>query len=138
MKTMSTQHIIDLLIGERDRIQAAITALQGLPEPVRDDAPEALVSESKGAPTAKKRGISVAGRKRIAEAAKARWAAIRAVKAETVAPSKNADSKPKISAAIKRTATPAPSGRDEAYRKMMSEGMKAAWAKRKKATKKNT
>ena len=69
----------------------------------------------------KKRKLSAAGRRRIVEATKARWARINAAKAAAAAP-----------VAAKKKA----SRGDAAYREMMSAKMKAAWAKRKKAAKK--
>jgi len=55
-----------------------------------------------------KRHISAAGRTAVAEAAKRRWAAVKANKAEAALPD------------------------DEQFKKRMSEVMKASWAKRKK------
>jgi hypothetical protein len=114
---MQTEQIVSLLIAERDRLSRAIAALQGgtprrsqtqTPSTPSKPAPSAPVN---GAP--KKRRISAAGRKAIAEAAKRRWAAVRASKAKATAPSE-----------------------DDQFKKRMSEIMKASWAKRKRAAEK--
>jgi hypothetical protein len=71
---MPTDHIVALLIAERDKLNAAIDALQGLAKK-----PAATATE----PTAtapKKRKVSAAARKRMAEGQKKRWAAIKAGK----------------------------------------------------------
>ena len=75
--------------------------------------PDWVKPKAKTAPTRKKRKLSAAGRRAIIAATKKRWAAIRAAKAEAIAPSEDADFKSK-----------------------MSEATKASWAKRKKAAKK--
>ena len=140
---MSTEHIVSLLIQERDRLEAAISALQGgssaSPEPVIAPvlvhAPEPVMPNAEPAPAPKKkRKLSAAGRRRIVEATKARWARINAAKAAAAAP---------VAATPKAAPTKAPvaakkrvSRGDAAYRKMMSERMKAAWAKRKRSAKK--
>lgn len=113
---MPTDQIVALLIAERDRLTRAIEALQG---PTRRRGHPPAVAQRDGASVTaaapKKRTISAAGRKAIAEAARRRWAAIKATtadgNAEAAAPSE-----------------------DEQFKKRMSEAMKASWAKRKKAT----
>lgn len=87
---MPIEQIVALLTAERDRLSRAIDALQGgathpagTPGSVPPSAPAV-----NGTP--KKRKISAAGRKRIAEAARRRWAAIRAGK---VAPAKKSPAK---------------------------------------------
>jgi hypothetical protein len=138
---MSIEHIVSLLIEERDRLEAAIAALQGgssaseLAIAPVVDAPESVMLDAKPAPAPrKKRKLSAAGRRRIVEATKARWARINAAKAASAA---------RVAATPKAAPTKAPvvakkkvSRKDAAYRTMMSERMKAAWAKRKKAAKK--
>jgi DNA-binding protein HU-beta len=74
---MSTQEIVRLLIEDRDRLNMAIEALQGSPVETTRDAAEPAVKQ---APAKKKGGLSAAGRKAIAEAARKRWAALRAAK----------------------------------------------------------
>jgi len=114
---VQTDQIVTLLITERDRLSRAIEALQGsvarrsqtqTPSASNKPVPSAPVN---GAP--KKRRISATGRKAIAEAARRRWAAVKANKAEAARPSE-----------------------DEQFKKRMSEVMKASWAKRKAAAKK--
>jgi hypothetical protein len=139
---VSTEHIVSLLIQERDRLEAAIAALQGessaSPElaiaPVLVDAPESVIPDAEPAPAPKKkRKLSAAGRRRIVEATKARWARINAAKAAVAAPAvATTKAAPTGSVAVKKKV----SRKDAAYRTMMSERMKAAWAKRKKAVKK--
>ena len=80
---MQTEQIVALLIAERDRFVEAIEALQGSQRrgrPRKSAAPPAATS----APTTvkpKKRQMSAAGRKAIADAARRRWAAIKSGKA---------------------------------------------------------
>ena len=95
---MSTDHILALLLSERNKLTKAIEALQGptkrkgrppgsgrkavLPSVERDAKPEVAVG-----PTAPvKRKMSAAGRRAIIAATKKRWAAIRAAKAAAAAP----------------------------------------------------
>jgi hypothetical protein len=141
---MATDHIIALLISERDKVTGAIEALQGptkppektpgpgrnavLPSVERDSKPAASVGPT--APVNRK--LSAAGRRAIIAATKKRWATIKAAKA--------ADSATAAMAAPKATRAKAPgaakpkaaSAKDAAFRKRMSERMKAAWAARKK------
>ena len=78
---MQTEQIVALLIAERDRLSSAIEALQGSPH--RGPAPKSAVTHAATAETVapKKRRMSAAGRKAIAEGARRRWAAIKAGKA---------------------------------------------------------
>jgi hypothetical protein len=102
---MDTAQIIAELRSERDRLDQAIAALEGLA-----GAPGRAVATmpSVAKPAAGRRRISAAGRKRIAEAAKRRWAKVKAAHA---APSRH------LSAGA---------------RKRLSELAKARWAKRKR------
>jgi hypothetical protein len=84
---MHTEQIVALLTAERDRLSRAIDALQGPANPT-PSTPTPRAPSVNGAP--KKRRISAAGRKAIAEAARRRWAAIRAAK---VAPAKKSPAK---------------------------------------------
>jgi hypothetical protein len=75
---MNTKEILATLRAERDKLDKAITALEALGE-------TSLASTNAGDKTAKgtaskpkKRVMSAAGRKRIAEAQRARWAARKA------------------------------------------------------------
>ena len=82
---MQTEEIVALLVAERDRLSGAIDALQNgatrrVPPPVPAST-EHAVNRPVTNSVPKKRRISAAGRKRIAEAAGCRWAAITAAKA---------------------------------------------------------
>jgi len=142
---MSIKQIVQLLIQERERLSKAIEALQG---PVKrrgrppksaaasfdynaPDVPDWVKPASAKAPAKavapKKRTMSAAGRKAIADAVKRRWAAVKAAKAGGTAATPGTATA-KASVAPKRS-----SARSAAYRKMMSAKMKEAWAKRKKA-----
>jgi hypothetical protein len=117
---MDTKQILTDLRTERDRIDRAISALEGL------DGAGALRATAPGTqtPASQPRGrrkMSPAGRKRIAEAQKARWAA-----------QKNASPAPKATSTKK--ATPA-RHMSPATRKRLSVLAKARWAQRKKAAK---
>ena len=92
-----------------------------------------LGSESKASVVkpAKKRGMSVAGRARIAAAAKLRWAKVRAAKGKSVAE--------KVIQAVKKSAKPAvvkPTKKkykmSAAAKAKLSALMKARWAAKKK------
>lgn len=86
---MQTEQIVAFLIAERNRLDAAIQALQGSVK--RRGRPPAhkvaaVVSNagptnSTAGPTTTKRKLSAAARKSMADAAKKRWAAIKAGKA---------------------------------------------------------
>src|SRR5271168_3300700 len=94
---MATDHILALLLSERNKLTKAIEALQGpkrkgrppgsgrkavLPSVEQDSKPEETVS-----PTAPvKRKMSAAGRRAIIAGAKKRSAAIKAAKAAAAAP----------------------------------------------------
>jgi hypothetical protein len=78
---MPIEHIVALLVVERNRLDAAILALQG-PIKRRGRPPkEAAATVPAAAPVKHKRTLSAAGRKAIADAARKRWAAIKAGKA---------------------------------------------------------
>jgi hypothetical protein len=88
---MPTDQIVALLMAERDKLDAAIEALQG-PLKGRGRPPKAAneantpdwVKPAAAKTTApKKRTMSAAGRKRIGDAARKRWAAIKAGKAKS-------------------------------------------------------
>jgi hypothetical protein len=70
-------HIVALLIAERDKLNRAIEALQGTSVPKHPVATETSASVQT-AP--KKRHVSAAARRKMAAAQKARWAAIKAGK----------------------------------------------------------
>lgn len=77
---MPTEHIIALLLAERDKLDRAIEALQGsskrLGRPRRDEAP--MVEPNSAAP--QERHVSAAARRKMAAAQKKRWAAIKGAK----------------------------------------------------------
>jgi hypothetical protein len=80
---MQTEQIVALLVAERSRLDAAIHVLQG---PVkRRGRPPAASAPAVPAvtPVQRKRTMSAAGRKAIADAARRRWAAIKAAKSPT-------------------------------------------------------
>ena len=76
---MNTEHILQQLRDQRDRVARAIEALEG--------------GSGMGRPAFGKkrpRGISAAGRKRLSEMMKARWAARRRARAGKTARSRSA------------------------------------------------
>lgn len=88
---MQTEQIVALLITERNRLNAAIEALRG---PTHQNSPAlkapaaaaAAAAAPAPAPVRRRKGrLSAAGRRAIGEAAKKRWAAIRAAKASGAA-----------------------------------------------------
>ena len=124
---MSTSHIVSLLIEERSRLEAAIAALQGSPEPMKEDPPAWVLPKVKAPAAAPKRKrISAEGRRRMAEGQKRRYAAIRA--AESDAP------KSKTAKAILAEVI-APK-EDAEFKSKMSIAMAKSWAKRRAAAKK--
>ncbi len=108
---MDTKNILSDLRAELDRINQAIAALESLNNtgiPVYRAA-----GESASKP---RRGISAAGRRRISEAAKARWAKMRGKTAKAASPKQSGG---------RRQMSPA-------ARKRISEMMKKRWAERRK------
>jgi hypothetical protein len=128
-----SEHIIQLLIVERDRLERAIAVLQGTSPKVLDiyddpTMPDWVKPASKKAPTPaapKRKRMSAATRRRMAEGQRRRYAAIRAAKTEAAAP--------KISKKLAEIVAPS---EDAEFKAKMSAAMKASWAKRKKAAKK--
>jgi hypothetical protein len=90
---MQTEQILALLVAQRNRYDAAIQALQGpsprrgrprgkkAPAPAPASPAPASASAPVKAPAKPKHKISAAARKAMADAAKKRWAAIKAGKA---------------------------------------------------------
>ena len=75
---MNANEIVRQLRAERDKLDAAIQALESVSEGVsgkRRGRPPGTANRSTSAPARKRRGMSPAARKRIAAAMKARWAA---------------------------------------------------------------
>jgi hypothetical protein len=81
---MPTDHIISLLIAERDKLNAAIEALQGstkhLGRPPKSAAPDAIAPVAEDAAPKKRKAFSAATKRKMAAAQKARWAAIKGEK----------------------------------------------------------
>ncbi len=137
---METDHILALLISERDKLTAAIEALQGpkrkgrppgsgrkavTPSIEQDSKPHVAVGPTAPA----KRKLSAAGRRAISAAAKKRWAAVKAAKA-AAAPAPAA-AEPKAVPA--KALAPLKGGLTAAGRKALSIAMKKRWAVKKKA-----
>jgi len=76
---MPTEHILSLLIQERDRLNRAIEALQG-PARRRGRPPNNLALAIAVDAPKKRKAFSAATRKKMALAQKKRWAAIKTAK----------------------------------------------------------
>jgi hypothetical protein len=112
---MDTSKILAELRAERDQINQAIAALQTLGGTARA-AKAAKAAPVKTKPGTGKRAMSRAGRNRIAEAARKRWAAVRSAKtAPAAAPAAKGARQP-MSAATKQK---------------LAKAAKIRWAKRK-------
>jgi hypothetical protein len=72
---MNTKEILATLRAERDKLDKAITALEALGETPQASTKASVNTTKSTASKPKKRVMSAAGRKRIAEAQRARWAA---------------------------------------------------------------
>jgi len=135
---MATDHILALLLIERDKLTAAIDALQTTektPGPGRKAVTPSVEQDSHPpetvGPTAPvKRRMSAAGRRAIIAATKKRWAAIKAAKAAAPAP---AAAVTPTAALAKARAPVKKGGLTEAGRKALSIAMKKRWAAKKKA-----
>jgi hypothetical protein len=131
-------HIVNLLIEERDRLEEAIQALQGTAPAKRRGRPPAKktldVYDDPSMPdwvkpAKKKRKVSAAARKRMAEGQRKRWAAVKAAKvAESVSPKRKTQS-------VRMAEAIAPK-EDAEFKSKMSIAMAKSWAKRKRAAKK--
>jgi hypothetical protein len=122
---MDTSNILALLRAERNRINQAIAAvesLDGTAATVNTSTKAAKTTHPNATATAAKRTISPAGRKHIAEAQKARWAAKKTA-AKRVATANQAAPKK-----AKRVVSPE-------SRKRMAEAQQKRWAKKKRAAK---
>jgi hypothetical protein len=125
---MDIQRMLADLNAERSRLDQAISALQGLestapPSTARRGRPPGRPA---GGQTHGRRRMSADARRRISEAAKARWAERKGMSGR-----KSASAKKTPSAKAKRGRR----GMSPAARKRMSEMMKARWAARKKTAK---
>jgi hypothetical protein len=76
---MPTEHILSLLIQERDRLNRAIEALQG-PIKRRGRPPKNLGAVAALTAPRKRKAFSAATRRKMALAQKKRWAALKAAK----------------------------------------------------------
>ncbi len=114
LTVMTTDYILSLLVAERDKLSAAIEALQSGTR-VAEAAPAAQA----------KRKLSAAGRRAIIAGTKKRWAALKSAKAATAAPT---PAPVKAAAPAKKKG-----GLTEAGRKALSIAMKKRWVARKKA-----
>jgi hypothetical protein len=115
---MDVQKIVAELRGEIDRISHAIGLLEGTPAKKRVGRPPASTAAN-GRP---RRGITPAGRRKLAEAMKQRWAQTRGATSPSAASIKMA-AKPKKRGGI-----------TAAGRKKLSEAMKRRWAEKKRKT----
>ena len=70
---MNIENILSQLEAERDRLQAAISALKSL----NSSSSNSASGKSSARKAGRRRGMSAAGRKRISDMMKARWAAHR-------------------------------------------------------------
>ena len=114
---MDTKKILSDLRAELNHINQAIAALEALNDTgVRTQAVYKAAAES--APKPRRRRMSAAGRRRISEAAKARWAERRKQTAKSASP-KQSGGRRKMSPAA---------------RKRISEMMKKRWEERRKKT----
>ena len=114
---MDTSSILKDLRTERDRIDRAIVALEGLDGTGTLKATTASAQPAPAQPRGRRSGLTPAGRKRISEMMKARWAARRKKAA-----------KPALKKAVHKPMS-------AATKKRLSQLAKARWAKRKKAAK---
>jgi len=74
---MPTEHIVALLVAERDRITRAIEALQGTKRrgrPPKNPLAALVATPTPGSPKKRRGGMSAAARKAQSERMKAQWA----------------------------------------------------------------
>ena len=77
---MPTEHILKLLIAERDKLNRAIEALQGRTKALGRRLKNQVPAIESDTTKAKKRHVSAASRRRMGAAQKKRWAAAKAAK----------------------------------------------------------
>jgi len=127
-----SEEIIQLLVAHRDRLDRAIEALNGSTKQVDvyDDPtmPELVKPKAKVVPSPKKKRMSAATRRKMAEGQKRRWDAIKAAKAQTAAPAKKT-----VKAVIAEAIAPK---EDQEFKSQMSIAMSKSWKNRKAAAKK--
>jgi hypothetical protein len=119
-----SDEILNLLLIERTKLDAAIEALHGASPAKRRGRPPATEAAAPSTPAEKKRELSAATRRKMAAGQKRRWEAKRAAVAESVAPIRKTDSV-RIAEGVE-------------LKSKRSAAMKAAWAKRKKAGKRGS
>lgn len=118
---MNLDKIVSELKSERDRLDRAIAALgDGAGAAAR------VVRRMAGGAAAPKgaKGITAAGRRRLSEAMKARWAARKS----------KSTAKPRATSAATTTSVAKKRGMTAAARKRISAAMKKRWAEKKKAS----
>lgn len=76
---MPIDHIVALLIAERNKLNVAIEALKGTSPHAAEKRPAAAAT-GRSASVPKKRHVSAAARRKMAAAQKKRWAAIKSGK----------------------------------------------------------
>jgi len=124
--------VIKKLEEQRAAIEKALAALRELESP--DLAPAVSAPPRRGRPPKRKGGMTPAGRRRLSEALRARWAAKKA--ASVVKPAKVAQpakAAPPVKAKAKAK-TKTGGGITAAGRKKLSEALKARWAAKRAAT----
>ena len=131
---MATDHILALLLIERDKLTAAIEALQGPTTREKTSGPgrkavlPPVEQDSKPPARPVRRKMSAAGRRAIMEGTKKRWAAIKAAKAAVETPA------PAAPVPVASTPKAAPQGGiTAAGRKALSLAMKKRWAAKSKS-----
>jgi len=78
---MPTEHILTLLIAEREKLDRAIKALQGPAKPLAGRLKNQVPAIESDTTKPKKRHVSAAARRKMAAAQKRRWAAVKAATA---------------------------------------------------------
>ena len=87
---MPTEHILKLLIAERDKLNRAIEALQGRTKALGRRLKNQVPAIESDTTMAKKRHVGAAARRRMAAAQKKRWAAVKAAKKTISKPKRTA------------------------------------------------
>jgi histone H1/5 len=104
---MDTSKILAELRAERDQLNQAIAALESLSAPAKGAKSVTKAVLVKAKASVIKRVMSAAGRNRIAEAARKRWAAVRSAKPAPVPAVAAESARPPMSAPKKKKATKA-------------------------------
>jgi hypothetical protein len=117
---MDIERIVSELRGEIDRISHAIGLLEGNNTPAKARVGRPPASSGSNGRGGRTGGITPAGRRKLAQAMKRRWAQ-RKVASSASAPTANVAAKPKKRGGI-----------TAAGRKKLSEAMKRRWAEKKR------